>query len=649
MSNQFQQEEVLSFPEYTATGYRHSSGLLHLDIKQQEELNPLSSQTAPQSTPESKKISTEYNAVFFIKTPSYDDSGLTHALEHLVFRRSIAFPHLSTLFQLTSLTSASINASTLDEYTCFHCTSDNRYDFELALEYLIHGILSPVITQDDLTQEVYDGNHCGVIFQELKGCESKPAHLEQIQILRGDTAPQRIHCYGGVSNTLGQLTLNSIIEYHQTHYQASHVELYTILPEHTEIAQIHELIDKAQTQLDQSKLRVKADLITSIAKSADPAHRLSMKGPPQAQTYQETQEKIYTWWLDSGYLNFILSQFDKLTVLIDKAGAQMLAISTDLNKLQQFALRVISRPNQIQQAQTSLLHYLSTQTIESTIPDKRNLKYPKQINEIIQLHTLRNTRLEVQQADLLEQLKLPPLSSLLAHIQSNRKQKQEHNEAPTLNASLKKVFSSVHEPLAIPSAICQGRITNGEAQMNSAVNGYCKQSKLPQPLHTLYLKLNQLKENEHSPAFNVNVTKASQAKSEEHWICSVPINDVNQLTAWLTSFVLGASSLFLQPRLSGECYSIASLYLNATKELILYSAFDINTSSRGETVSSSLKAIAEESAFITGALTLAKRKLQMLHLAFNCDKQQELKSNLSQITDKNLVDFIRELRRLTTR
>ena len=646
MSNQFLQEEVLSFPEYTATGYRHCSGLLHLDIKQQEELNPLSSQTAPQSTPESKKISTAYNAVFFIKTPSYDDSGLTHALEHLVFRRSIAFPHLSTLFQLTSLTSASINASTLDEYTCFHCTSDNRYDFELALEYLIHGILSPVITQDDLTKEVYDGNQCGVIFQELKGCESDPAHLELMQILRGDTAPQRINCYGGVSNTLGQLTLDSIIEYHQKHYQASHVELYTVLPNNAELAQIHELLDKAQSQLTQSKLRAKADLITSIAKSDDTS---SVNIQPQAKTYQESQEKIYTWWLDSGYLNFILAQFDKLTVLVDKAGAQILALSTDLNRLQQFALRVISRPNQIEQLQETLIHYLSTQSLEPTIPNRRNPRYPKQINNIIQLHTLRNTRLEVQKADLLELLKLPPLSSLLAHIQSNRKQKQEHNEAPTLNASLKKVFSSVHEPLAIPSAICQGRIKHGEAQMNSAVNGYCKQSKLPQPLHTLYLKLDQLKENEHSPSFNVNVTKASQAKSEEHWICSIPIDDVNQLTAWLTSFVLGASSLFLQPRLSGECYSIASLYRDDTKELILYSAFDINTSSRGETVSSSLKAIAEESAFITGALTLAKRKLQMLHLAFNCDKQQKLKSNLSQITDRNLVDFIRELQHLNTR
>ncbi|ACA86529.1 insulinase family protein [Shewanella woodyi] len=647
MSNQFQQEEVLSFHEYTATRYRHSSGLLHLDIKQQEELNPLSSQTAPQSAPESKKISTAYNAVFFIKTPSYDDSGLTHALEHLVFRRSIDFPHLSTLFQLTSLTSASINASTLDEYTCFHCTSDNRYDFELALEYLIHGILSPVITQDDLTKEVYDGNQCGVIFQELKGCERKPAHLEQMQILRGDTAPQRIHCYGGVSNTLGQLTLGSIIEYHQTHYQASKIELFTVLPDNYEIAQLHGLLDKALTRLSQSKLSAKADLSTSVAKSDASAHTSSKKG--EAQTYQESPEKIYTWWLDSGYLNLILAQFDELVALVDKAGTKILAISTDFNNLQQFALRVISRPNQIQQTQESLLHYLSTQNLEPTIPDRRNPRYPEQINNIIQFHTLRNTHFKVKQCNLLEQLKQPPLSSLLAHIQSNRKQKQEHNEAPTLNASLKKVFSSVHEPLAIPSAICQGQLKHYESKTSSAVNGYCKQSKLPQPLHTLYLKLNQSKENEHSPAFNVNVTKASQAKSEEHWICSVPINDVNQLTAWLTSFVLGASSLFLQPRLNGECYSIASLYRDDTKELILYSAFDINTSSRGETVSSSLQGIAEETTFIADALTLAKRKLQMLHLAFDSDKQKELKRSLSQITDRNLVDFIRELQRLTTR
>ncbi|MBW8184690.1 insulinase family protein [Shewanella nanhaiensis] len=641
MSSHFQQEEVLNFPEYAATGYRHSSGLLHLDIKQQGSLPSLNSQTAPHSTPEPKKKSTAYIAVFFIKTPSHDDSGLTHALEHLVFRRSKAYPHLSTLFQLTSLTSASINASTLDEYTCFHCTSDNRYDFELALEYLIHGILSPVITQDDLTQEVYDGNHCGVIFQELKGCERKPDHLEQMQILRGDTAPQRIHCYGGVSNTLGQLTLGSIIEYHQTHYQASKIELFTVLPDNNEIAQLHGLLDKALTRLGQSKPSAKTDLSTSVAKSDASAHTSSEKG--EAQTYQESPEKIYTWWLDSGYLNLILAQFDELVALVDKAGTKILAISTDFNKLQQFALRVISRPNQIQQTQETLLHYLSTQNLEPTIPDRRNPRYPEQINNIIQFHTLRNTHFKVKQCDLLEQLKQPPLSSRLAHIQTNGKKIHDNLSA------LKAVFSSVHEPLAIPSAICQVQLKHYESKTSSAVSGYCKQSKLPQPLHILYLKLNQLKENEHSPAFNVNVTKASQAKSEEHWLCSVSIDSDEQLTAWLTSFVLGASSLFLQPRLSGECYSIASLYLSDTKELILYSAFDINASSRGETVSNSLKGISEETAFITGALSLAKRKLQILHLAFDIDKQKELKSNLNQITDKTLVGFIREIQRLITR
>jgi len=51
-----------------------------------------------------------FSALIVVNTPALDDSGVSHAVEHLVFRRSAAFTHPESLFQLTALTDLSINA-----------------------------------------------------------------------------------------------------------------------------------------------------------------------------------------------------------------------------------------------------------------------------------------------------------------------------------------------------------------------------------------------------------------------------------------------------------------------------------------------------------------------------------------------------------
>ena len=112
-----------------------------------------------------------FSALFVVNTPIADNSGVAHAVEHMVFRGSSAFPQPETLFQLTSLTDAKINASTFAETTYFHCQSQCEHTFMLAVNYLLNGLYNPVFNADDLRFEIHDGSDKGVIYQELTSIE----------------------------------------------------------------------------------------------------------------------------------------------------------------------------------------------------------------------------------------------------------------------------------------------------------------------------------------------------------------------------------------------------------------------------------------------------------------------------------------------
>ena len=95
-------------PDYEAYQYTHQSGLTHFNIQDQSDTE-------------------RYSGALFVATPSENDSGIAHALEHLVFRQSQAFPDSTTLFQLVALTDIQINASTLNGVTCFHFSSSYAF------------------------------------------------------------------------------------------------------------------------------------------------------------------------------------------------------------------------------------------------------------------------------------------------------------------------------------------------------------------------------------------------------------------------------------------------------------------------------------------------------------------------------------------
>ncbi|ASP47217.1 insulinase family protein [Cognaticolwellia beringensis] len=224
-----------------AAMYRHENGLKHVNIINND----------------------GFSALFVVNTPIFDNSGVAHGVEHGVFRSSIAFPQSETLFQLTSLTDAKINASTFADSTYFHCQSQCENTFNLAIEYLLNGLFSPIFDKEYLSCEVYDGQGKGigtgkakgVIYRELIGIEqankaSTNSDESENSKNREKSEKGSEFSYGGISSTIGELTLNDLSAFHQRFYQARNMILVTA---NADIEKISELISLLPLQIQQEQ------------------------------------------------------------------------------------------------------------------------------------------------------------------------------------------------------------------------------------------------------------------------------------------------------------------------------------------------------------------------------------------------------------
>ena len=198
--------------------YRHPNGLKHINVINND----------------------GFSALFVVNTPLYDNTGVAHGVEHMVFRRSRAFSQPETLFQLTSLTDAKINASTLANTTYFHCQSQCHHTFMLTLNYLLNGLFDPMFEANDLPYEIHDGKNSGVIYRELIGAE-------QASIKKTKDNKDNNFYYGGLSESIGQLSLKDLTNFHQRFYQASNITLVTANADIEDIAHLISLLPKQQS------------------------------------------------------------------------------------------------------------------------------------------------------------------------------------------------------------------------------------------------------------------------------------------------------------------------------------------------------------------------------------------------------------------
>ena len=531
-----------------------------------------------------------FSALIVVNTPALDDSGVSHAVEHLVFRRSTAFDHPESLFQLTALTDLSINASTHYNVTYYHCHSQCRKTCLLGLNYLLNGLLAPIFEAQDLAQEIYHDVCYGVINRELTpqqaNQQGNQQNNQQSVIARSDTSAQRCYQYGGDIELLSQLTFTDITRYHAQYYQAQKMHLVTGNIEPTLVASLLESID------DTTKNR--APYCPKVLPKADFCNN----------------RQLVRWYIHYEFYAYFSTNHKNLSHLIEGLDAQLISPQYNLNNNQQFALDIIAPINV---SETVLSKVLISFILKH--PEGKSVEEDKQLHkfspEIIRLFNYYQTLVRDLEANLTKSraknlAKKPPqnlteqVSFILGHGVVYPLQKHPHLKQQQKNTPI---------PLLPVANLLLKQLSQHLGENEHQQSEY-KHRALPRLFSPLVMQAQQ-ELMQHQELHQKRVAEVFDA---EHCIIVIDIKEKKQNLAILASFIINAYPTFLASRTQGHCYAIASQYVMDSHHLIFYSAFDVAPHFRLTAITESLKTLCKDLSFIAAALPLAKTKLNNVEL-----------------------------------
>ncbi|KNE93504.1 hypothetical protein PSTG_13132 [Puccinia striiformis f. sp. tritici PST-78] len=172
------------------------------------------------------------NGYFTVATEIFNDSGVPHTLEHLIFLGSEKYPYKGILDSLANRAFAKgTNAWTDTTHTAYTVTTAGSEGFLRLLPVFLDHVLYPTITSEGFTTEVYHingkGEDAGVVYSEMQGRENGAMDLMSLrnqQLLYPPTSGYRSET-GGLMEALRVLTVEQIREYHEYYYRPHNLQL----------------------------------------------------------------------------------------------------------------------------------------------------------------------------------------------------------------------------------------------------------------------------------------------------------------------------------------------------------------------------------------------------------------------------------------
>lgn len=167
------------------------------------------------------------SAALVLPTPADDDSGISHALAHMVLRGSSHFTEPGTFLALRAeLALLTFNATTHKENTRFHLSGYDPTSALRGLGFMADCVFQPLLQEDDFNQEVVDeSGKNGALYRELTAYLNQTSSLEAMALAQQCTP--RAPLYSGVTQTVRQLDITALRRYHQRHYRPHKALLLT--------------------------------------------------------------------------------------------------------------------------------------------------------------------------------------------------------------------------------------------------------------------------------------------------------------------------------------------------------------------------------------------------------------------------------------
>ncbi|WFD44347.1 hypothetical protein MPSI1_003015 [Malassezia psittaci] len=165
------------------------------------------------------------NAYITVATEIFNDSGVPHTLEHLVFLGSDKYPYKGVLDSLANRAFAQgTNAWTANDHTAYTLTTAGSDGFLRMLPVYCDHVFYPTLTKDGFVTEVYHVNgkfeDAGVVYSEMQGRENSSADLMELKTQRMLYPPSNAYRSetGGLMSALRVLTIDDIRAYHGKYY-----------------------------------------------------------------------------------------------------------------------------------------------------------------------------------------------------------------------------------------------------------------------------------------------------------------------------------------------------------------------------------------------------------------------------------------------
>lgn len=212
--------------------------------------------------------------VIGVKTPTVDNTGVNHILEHTLFTGSKKYPSSSVFFDASeAYPSTYMNALTSGDMTIFPFSTPYHTCFNELREIYLDAVFNPRLTE--MPYGFYEeGFHCvpeenrygGVVYNEMKGAYSS---LDRA-IYRGiRQAIYENSCYaydsGGSPNAIPTLTYENFVETYKRYYYPANMRIIVygdIWIEET-LASIGNYVATYEKQKDVSLWEAKRDSISS--------------------------------------------------------------------------------------------------------------------------------------------------------------------------------------------------------------------------------------------------------------------------------------------------------------------------------------------------------------------------------------------------
>ncbi|CAF1645724.1 unnamed protein product [Didymodactylos carnosus] len=168
-----------------------------------------------------------------VQTKPYDDTGVAHTLEHLIFMGSKNYPQQGILDYISSyLYCTGTNASTYRDMTNYELSTIDKYSILKLLPIYLDHIFNPLLTNDCYLTEIHhinnEGHDSGVVYSEMQSCEQQADEILEQKLMSelwSKTSHYHYNYGGKLESIRTSLSLDKIKSFHKMFYTPKNVAI----------------------------------------------------------------------------------------------------------------------------------------------------------------------------------------------------------------------------------------------------------------------------------------------------------------------------------------------------------------------------------------------------------------------------------------